>query len=171
MARRYGSPGISSPPPLCSGPRPGSAPPCWRPPGHSRLSPRRSTATQLSGCPPDYGRWISSLFATVPTAVPCSPLTTVRSGSYITGTRAWLWTLVTGLRSCPLIGLSLLTWTFTGRWSWLCRHVGAALPPCGGALALVGAPALACGPALLGPCGPYAPGSGGTPRREDFDYG
>ena len=34
--------------------------------------------------------------------------------------------------------------------------------PCGDALALVGAPALACGPALLGPCGPYAPGSGGT---------
>ncbi|KAK5922239.1 hypothetical protein CgunFtcFv8_019518 [Champsocephalus gunnari] len=31
--------------------------------------------------------------------------------------------------------------------------------PCGDALALVGAPALTCG---LGPCGPYAPGSGGT---------
>ena len=64
------SPGNSFPSPLCPGLRPGSAPPCWRPPGHSRLSPRRSTATQLSGCPPDYGRRILSSFGTTPKAPP-----------------------------------------------------------------------------------------------------
>jgi len=103
-----------------------SAPPCWRPPGRSHPSPRRSTEPLLSGCPPVYARRILCSFATTPTAALC--VTTARSGSYNTGTRAWWWTLVVDLRLSPLIGLCLLMWTFPGHWSWLSPHAGAVLP-------------------------------------------
>ncbi|XP_010778563.1 leucine-rich repeat-containing protein 69 [Notothenia coriiceps] len=81
----------------------------------------------------------------MPTAAPCSPLTKARSRLYVTGTRAWWWTLVAGLRLCPSTGLILLMWTFPGRWSWLCPHVGPSSnapppTPCREALTLVGAP-------------------------------